>query len=132
MQTLLIVDDSRVFRMLLEQILATHFKVVGKATSGIDGFELYKACKPDLVLMDITMPNCSGKECLQKILDFDADARVMMVSSLGDEQTVEECKRIGAKAFLNKDKISLSEEGRSYLLEASLQIVTPRNRREAA
>jgi DNA-binding NarL/FixJ family response regulator len=132
MKTLLIVDDSKTFQRLLEQILSTHFKVVAKGSNGHEGFSLYQQYLPDLVLMDITMPNCSGKESLEKIIQFNAKAKVAMVSGIGDDQTALECKRLGAVIFINKDKVSLSAEGKSYLLNVLLEILQPPNSKEAA
>lgn len=106
MKTILIVDDSETFQKIIEKILSPNFQIVGKGKSGIEGFDLYKQLSPDIVLMDITMPNCDGKECLQKILVFDSLAKVIMVSGIGDEKTVQECLDLGAKAFVNKSDIS--------------------------
>ena len=98
MKTILIVDDSRLFRNFVSQILEKNFKVVGKGTSGIEGYELYQKLRPDLVLMDITMPDCNGKESLKLILDHDPLAKVIMFSGLGDEFTINECIKLGVKA----------------------------------
>ena len=117
MQNILIVDDSRVFRKVLEQILSPYFKVVGLGASGIEGCELYQKLKPDLVLMDITMPNCDGKEALKKIMDLDPNAKVIMVSGIGDDSTVQECIRLGAVAFVKKAHISQSDSKDSALVQ---------------
>jgi DNA-binding NarL/FixJ family response regulator len=132
MKTLLIVDDSKTFQKLLEQVLCSHFLIVGKGSNGNEGFSLYQQHRPDLVLMDITMPNCSGKESLEKIIKLNPDAKVAMVSGIGDEQTALECKRLGAVIFINKDKVSLSVEGRNYLINTLLDIMQPDKSKEAA
>lgn len=116
MKTIIIVDDSGIFQRILEGIIKPHFNVVGKALSGAEGFELYKKLKPDLVLMDITMPNCDGKESLQRILASFPAANVVMVSGIGDEVTVNECLKLGAKAFICKSDISTKSLGDSVLL----------------
>lgn len=132
MKTLLIVDDSKTFQRLLEQILSPHFKVVAKGSNGNEGFALYQQLRPDLVLMDITMPNCSGKEALEKIIQFDAKAKVAMVTGIRDDQTAIECKRLGAATFINKDKVSFSDEGKSYLLKNLLEVLDLSQTQEAA
>lgn len=106
MRKVLIVDDSRTFQKVMERLLSAQFEIVGKGASGLEGYELYKKLKPDIVFMDITMPQCSGKEGLKMIMDFDPAAKVVMVSSLADKQTVDECLSLGAKAYIRKDEIS--------------------------
>lgn len=118
MRKLLLIDDSTMFLRVLESILQEHCVVVGKAQDGILGFEMYQKLKPDLVLMDITMPNLSGKDCLKKIMAFDGNAKVIMVSSIGNEGTVKECLSLGASGFVIKDTISLvRDDGNRNLLQ---------------
>lgn len=105
MKKVLIVDDSRLFRGYLRQILESNYLIVGEADDGNSGFELYKSTNPDMVLLDVTMPNCSGIECLEKILNFNDSANVIMVSSVSDISLVEECIKIGAKGYINKNNI---------------------------
>lgn len=116
MKRILIVDDSRTFQTMIERILAPHYLIVGKGSNGIEGFDLFKKHKPDLVLMDITMPNCDGKECLQKIMGFDSFSKVVMLSGINDERTIKECLNFGAKAFVNKSELSLANIEKSPLL----------------
>ena len=123
MKTLLIVDDSRTFQRILEHILKPHFKIIGKASSADEGFDLYKSHKPDLVLMDITMPGRSGKECLQEIVQFDKAAKVLMVSSLGDEGTVRDCLALGAQGFVKKNEITASDAIDSTLVKTAHSVV---------
>jgi len=54
------------------------------------------------------MPNCSGKECLEKIMEFDKKANVIMVSAISDPSTIDSCLKIGAKGYLNKDNLSIN------------------------
>jgi two-component system chemotaxis response regulator CheY len=74
MKTIIIVDDSKVFQSVVEKILRPYFKVIGKGASGNEAFDLYQKNKPDIIFMDITMPNSSGIEGLRKIIDFDRNA----------------------------------------------------------
>ncbi len=117
MPTLLIVDDSRILQKVLEKILSPHFQIVGRGSSGNEGFDLYQKLKPDLVLMDITMPDCSGKESLEKIIGFDKNATVIMVSSIADAATVKDCLELGAKGFVCKEKVSHSDNESSVLIQ---------------
>jgi two-component system, chemotaxis family, chemotaxis protein CheY len=124
MRRILIVDDSRTFQTIIEKMLTPYFTIVGKGSSGIEGFDLYQKLKPDVVLMDITMPNCDGKECLQKILEFDSACQVVMLSGINDEKTIQECLNLGAKAFVNKGDLSLAAPERSPLLKTLNEILS--------
>lgn len=101
----LLVDDSMFVRKQLNQILTSEgFDVVGQGEDGVQGLELYKELHPnvDLVTMDITMPNMDGLTCLKKILDFDKDAKVIMISALGKEDLVKNSLITGAKNYIVK------------------------------
>ncbi len=101
----LLVDDSMFVRKQLNQILTSEgFDVVGQAEDGLQGLELYKELHPnvDLVTMDITMPNMDGLTCLEKILDFDGKAKVIMISALGKEDLVKKSLITGAKNYIVK------------------------------
>lgn len=109
MKSLLLIDDSKLLAKSISAALSTNFKVVGLAHDGFDGFAKYQELRPDFVLLDITMPKCSGIDCLTNILNFDPNAKVFMCSSRGDEETIEKCLKIGAKGFIQKDQISVTE-----------------------
>jgi two-component system chemotaxis response regulator CheY len=101
----LIVDDSMFIAKQLGQILTSEgFDVVGTASDGIQGIEKYKELFPavDLVTMDITMPQMDGVSALEKILEFDKNAAVVMVSALGKEDVVKKCLLMGAKSYIVK------------------------------
>jgi len=100
---LLLVDDSRVtLRLLRKYLREGEFEVVGEATSGAQALELYPQLSPDLVLLDIVMPELDGVEALRRLLEIDAKARVVMVSSLGTREKVLECMELGARSFISK------------------------------
>jgi len=101
----LIVDDSMFIAKQLGQILTSEgFDVVGTASDGMQGIEKYKELFPavDLVTMDITMPQMDGVSALEKILEFDKNAAVVMVSALGKEDVVKKCLLMGAKSYIVK------------------------------
>jgi len=99
---ILVVDDAAFMRMMLKKILASTGKEVVEAVDGSDGISKYKEHKPDLVLMDIVMPNTDGIECLKQILAFDKNARVVMCSSIGQQAIVNDAIKIGARDFIVK------------------------------
>ncbi len=99
----LAVDDSLLMRKQVEKILRdSEYELVGTASNGREGLEKFKELQPDLVLMDIVMPQMSGKEALKAILEHDPNARVIMVSSLGTDEAVTECLQVGALRFIQK------------------------------
>jgi len=101
--TVLLCDDSRALRMVSAGMLTDHgFQVVAEADNGAAAIEQYKAHKPALVLLDLVMPQLDGKQALAGILAFDADAKVVILSSLGAQSDIEECLRMGAKSYLQK------------------------------
>lgn len=98
-----LVDDSVFVLLMLKDMLAgTEFEVIGTATTGAEGFQKYKELKPDMLLLDIVLPDESGVQVLGKILAFDSKAVIIMVSSLGTQEKVIECLKKGAKHFLTK------------------------------
>jgi CheY-like chemotaxis protein len=101
--TVLLCDDSRALRMLAAgQLEEAGFEVVGEAGNGLQALERYQALRPDLVLLDLVMPECDGRQALARILEHDPQARVVILSSLGAQSDIEECLRIGARSYLQK------------------------------
>jgi len=101
----LIVDDSMFVTKQISQILTSEgFEVVGSASDGEQGVEKYKELYPnvDLVTMDITMPKMDGVAALEKILEFDKNARIVMISALGKQDLVKKSLMIGAKNYIVK------------------------------
>lgn len=100
---LVIADDSLFVRTKLKKVLTGHgMEVVGEASTGKEALELYRAKRPDLMTLDIVMPEGDGIETLEKVLELDPAARVIMVSSLGLKEKILECVRKGAKSFVIK------------------------------
>jgi YesN/AraC family two-component response regulator len=101
--TILLVDDSLFMLLTLKDMLdGSEFKVVGTATNGAEGLEKYKELKPEVVLLDIVLPDGSGSQVISKILEIDPKASIIMVSSLGTQEKVIECLTKGAKHFITK------------------------------
>ncbi|MEK6560577.1 MAG: response regulator, partial [Nitrospirota bacterium] len=88
---------------MLRDILEEHgFEVVGEADDADQAFELYKETNPDLVTMDITLTSSSGIDAISKILSYDRDARIIVISALEQRKVVMEALRLGAKDFIIK------------------------------
>lgn len=101
----LIVDDSMFVTKQIGQILTSEgFDVVGTAGDGEEGLEKYKQLFPnvDLVTMDITMPKMDGVTALEKIMEFDKNAKVIMISALGKQDLVKQSLLLGAKNYIVK------------------------------
>ncbi len=99
----LVVDDAAFMReMIKEIIIKNDFEVVGEAADGEEAVKKYKALKPDLVLMDITMPQMDGITALKEIKKEDSNAVVIMCSAMGQELMVVEAIQGGAKNFIVK------------------------------
>ena len=101
--TVLLCDDSRALRMLAaSQLEDAGFQVVGEAGNGNEAVGQYQALKPDLVLLDLVMPECDGRTALTRILAADPQARVVILSSLGAQNDIEACQKLGARSYLQK------------------------------
>ncbi|RKL62405.1 response regulator [Thermoanaerobacteraceae bacterium SP2] len=103
MKRVLIVDDAALMRMLLKNMLEKNgFQVVGEAENGSVAVRTYEELQPDIVTMDITMPEMDGIEALKKIKIYDPKAKVVMLSALGQESYIKEAIMLGAKYFIVK------------------------------
>lgn len=103
MYNVLVVDDAAFMRLAIKNVLEkSEFKVVADAKDGNEGIEKYIEFRPDIVTMDITMPDMSGIEALKKIREFDPNAKVVMISAMGQEMMVKEAILNGAKNFIVK------------------------------
>ncbi len=100
---IMVVDDAMFMRKMLTDILSkAGYEVVAEAGNGEEAYNKYKEHRPDLVTMDITMPDVSGIEGLQMIIKDFPDAKVLMCSAMGQETMVIDSVKSGAKGFLVK------------------------------
>ncbi len=101
--TVLVCDDAVFMRTMIGDILTqAGLEVIGEADSGAQAVEKYKALRPDLVTMDIIMPEMGGIEAVKEITSFDPQARVLMCSAMGQHALVAEAIQAGAKDFVVK------------------------------
>jgi len=102
-KNILICDDAAFMRMMIKDILTKNgYNVAGEAENGAKAVEKYAELKPDLVLMDITMPEMDGIQALKKIKEADSSALVIMCSAMGQQAMVIESIQAGAKDFIVK------------------------------
>jgi two-component system chemotaxis response regulator CheY len=103
MKRVLIVDDAAFMRMAIRKMLPEKdFEIVGEAENGLQAIKMYKECCPDVVTMDITMPEMDGIAALEAIMKYDPMAKVIMLSAMGQEGMVRESIIKGAKTFIVK------------------------------
>ena len=99
----LIVDDLAFIKLIIRDILEKRgIEVAGEASNGIEAVEMYVKLKPDVVLMDITMPRMDGIQSLSKIMSMDPNAKVIMCSALGQQKLIIQAIKLGAKDFIVK------------------------------
>lgn len=100
---IMIVDDSRIAQLQLQEILAaTDYDVIACCQNGEDALNIYDQVHPDLVTMDIVMPGMDGLDAARLLLQAHPEARILMISSLAYDTTINEALRIGAKGFVYK------------------------------
>jgi len=98
----IIVDDALIMRARLREILEKEFSIVAEATNGNEALELYDKHRPDFLTLDISMPQMDGIEALQNILQKYSEAKIIIVSAVGQKQMVFNALSIGAKDFIVK------------------------------
>ena len=102
-KTVLICDDAIFMRAMIGDILKqAGFEVVGEAETGVQAVEKYRELRPDLVTMDIVMPDMGGIDAVREIMKFDASAKILMCSAMGQQALVIEAIQAGAKDFVVK------------------------------
>ena len=102
-RTVLIVDDVPFVRKTLNKILTdAHYQVVGEASNGREAVNLYQTLRPDLITMDVVMPEMSGVDAARTIIKIDKNAKIIMVSAMGQEQLVMESINAGVRDYILK------------------------------
>lgn len=116
MRTVLVVDDAKFMRYVIGRMLTRNgYEVIGEAENGEDAIEKYQALRPDLVTLDITMPKMDGITALKRIREFDENACVIMLTSMGQEIYVRDAIEAGARGFVVKpfnEKVVLNALGK--------------------
>jgi len=103
MASILLADDLAFIKMVQKEVLNKKgYSVIGEASDGIEVIEKYKQLKPDVVIMDITMPRMDGLNALKAIKQIDPNARVIICSALGQQKLIIEAIKMGAKDFIVK------------------------------
>lgn len=103
MKRILIVDDAAFMRLSLRTVLEKNgYTVIGEAENGQKAIVKFVDLKPDIITMDITMPDMDGVTALKEIMKIDKDAKVVMISAMGQESKVREAVVAGAKSFIVK------------------------------
>lgn len=103
MAKIMIVDDAAFMRMVIKDILKKNgHEVVAECVDGLDAVQKYPQFKPELVFMDIVMPNMEGIDALKKIMQMDPSARIVMCSSIGQQSVVTDALKSGALDFIVK------------------------------
>jgi len=100
---ILVVDDAAFMRMMIKEILSKNgFEVIGEASDGVQAVEKFNELQPDLVTMDITMPEMDGIAALKEIKKTDPNAKIIMCSAMGQQAMVIDAIQAGAKDFIVK------------------------------
>lgn len=103
MKTVMIVDDAPFMRITIKRILENNeFNIVAEAENGYKAIEMYMKFKPDIISLDITMPEMDGIEALKKIKEINSKVKVIMVTAMGQDNLVREAIKLGATSFLVK------------------------------
>ncbi|WP_020059517.1 response regulator [Bacillus sp. 123MFChir2] len=101
---ILVVDDAVFMRTMIKNLLQSNsdFEIIGEAENGIEAIQKYKELQPDIVTLDITMPEMDGLEALKEIIKIDANAKVVICSAMGQQGMVLDAIKSGAKDFIVK------------------------------
>ncbi|MFQ5887450.1 MAG: response regulator [Candidatus Hydrothermarchaeales archaeon] len=102
MANVLLVDDSNFMRKILSKILQEEHRIVGEVGNGLEAVRSYEATRPDLVLMDIVMPEMDGIVATKEIISKHPEAKIIMCTSMGQEEKMKRAIEAGAKSYIVK------------------------------
>ena len=103
MARIMIADDSDAIRLVLKDILAIgEYTDISEACDGEESVNLYKEIKPDLVLLDLAMPKKDGLTVVQEIIQFDPNAKIILITASDDQKTIQQCLASGASSYVSK------------------------------
>lgn len=103
MASILIVDDAAFMRLTIKQMVeADGYSVIGEAGNGIDAVKKYSALNPDVVILDLTMPEMGGLEAIKRIKEVDPGARIVVCSAMGQQEMIAHAIQYGAQDFIVK------------------------------
>jgi two-component system chemotaxis response regulator CheY len=119
--TVAIVDDALIIRMQMKRFFeeTMKFEVVAQGGDGNEAIKIFRESSPDLMTLDLTMPNKNGIEALREILQFAPAARVIVLSAIKDKAMIDEALALGAKGFISKP---LQFNSPDYIAELKQQI----------
>lgn len=117
MAKIMLCDDSAtILNVLAFKLGAAGHEIVAKAKDGQEGINMYRETIPDISLLDVTMPNKDGRECLKEILSINPSAKVIMISALKEDSVKNDCLNSGACAFVSKVSIYNDSDFKSEIL----------------
>lgn len=103
MLKLLVVDDSNIIRNRIKRgFNASQFELVGVATNGLEAIDKFNELHPDVITMDLTMPEMDGLDCIQRLIEIDPSVNILVISALTDKATGIKAIDLGARGFICK------------------------------
>lgn len=126
MARIVICDDSKATTLGLKiKLQQAGHEIVGSASDGNEGIDVYRRVMPDIMLLDITMPNMDGKECLELIIKEFPEANIIMISGVQVQTVIQQCLQMGAKGYFNKSKLFDEEYLNAEILPTIVRILKP-------
>lgn len=101
-KSIIIVDDSCFTRRVINKFLEDDFIIIGEAKDGVDAIEIYKKLRPEIITIDLIMEKMDGLTAAKEILEFDKNAKIVLISSMGQKSYIDNSIKIGVKDFLVK------------------------------